>query len=48
MPGRWTADAHVVTKNAVKEIAWAKGRAVTFMAKYADGAAGSSCHSTSR
>ena len=38
------ADAHVVTKNAVKEIAWAKGRAVTFMAKYADGAAGSSCH----
>ena len=38
------ADAHVVTKNAVKEIAWAKGRSVTFMAKYADGAAGSSCH----
>ena len=28
------ADAHVVVKNAVKEIAWAKGRAVTFMAKY--------------
>jgi glutamine synthetase len=38
------ADAHVVTKNAIKEIAWAKGRSVTFMAKYADGAAGSSCH----
>ena len=38
------ADAHVVTKNAVKEIAWAKGRSVTFMAKYADSAAGSSCH----
>ena len=38
------ADAHVVTKNAVKEIAWAKGRSVTFMAKYADNAAGSSCH----
>ena len=38
------ADAHVVTKNAVKEIAWAKGRAVTFMAKYAQDAAGSSCH----
>ena len=38
------ADAHVVAKNAVKEIAWAKGRAVTFMAKFAQGAAGSSCH----
>ena len=38
------ADAHVVTKNAVKEIAWAKGKAVTFMAKYAQHAAGSSCH----
>ena len=38
------ADAHVVVKNAVKEIAWAKGRAVTFMAKVAQGAAGSSCH----
>ena len=38
------ADAHVVTKNAIKEIAWAKGRSVTFMAKYAQDAAGSSCH----
>ena len=38
------ADAHVVTKNAVKEIAWAKGQAVTFMAKYDQRAAGSSCH----
>jgi glutamine synthetase len=38
------ADAHVVTKNAVKEIAWAKGRSVTFMAKYDRRAAGSSCH----
>jgi glutamine synthetase len=38
------ADAHVVTKNAVKEIAWAKGKSVTFMAKYAQDAAGSSCH----
>jgi glutamine synthetase len=38
------ADAHVVVKHAVKEIAWAKGRSVTFMAKYAQGAAGSSCH----
>jgi glutamine synthetase len=38
------ADAHVVTKNAIKEIAWGKGRAVTFMAKYDRAAAGSSCH----
>jgi glutamine synthetase len=38
------ADAHVVTKNAIKEIAWAKGRAVTFMAKYDQRQAGSSCH----
>ncbi len=38
------ADAHVVTKNAVKEIAWARGKSVTFMAKYADAAAGSSSH----
>ena len=28
------ADAHAIVKNAVKEIAWSKGRAVTFMAKY--------------
>ena len=28
-----SADAHAITKNGVKEIAWAKGRAVTFMAK---------------
>jgi glutamine synthetase len=38
------ADAHVITKNAIKEIAWAKGKAVTFMAKYDQKAAGSSCH----
>ncbi|GIX13819.1 MAG: glutamine synthetase [Paracoccaceae bacterium] len=38
------ADTHVVVKNAVKEIAWSKGRAVTFMAKYDYRAAGSSCH----
>lgn len=38
------ADNHVLTKNAVKEIAWSKGRAVTFMAKYDYAAAGSSCH----
>lgn len=38
------ADNHVITKNATKEIAWANGRAVTFMAKYDYEAAGSSCH----
>ena len=38
------ADAHVVVKNAAKEIAWAKGRALTFMAKPDVRAAGSSCH----
>lgn len=38
------ADAHVITKNAVKEIAWSKGRAVTFMAKWSHAAAGSSSH----
>ena len=38
------ADAHVITKNAIKEIAWAKGRSVTFMAKYDQRQAGSSCH----
>ena len=35
-----SADAHVIVKNAVKEIAWSKGRAVTFMAKYDHRAAG--------
>ena len=38
------ADNHVITKNAVKEIAWANGHAATFMAKYDTEAAGSSCH----
>jgi glutamine synthetase len=38
------ADTHAVVKNGVKEIAWGKGRAVTFMAKYDYRAAGSSCH----
>jgi glutamine synthetase len=38
------ADAHSIVKNAVKEIAWSKGRAVTFMAKYDTAAAGSSSH----
>ena len=38
------ADNHVITKNGCKEIAWAKGRAITFLAKWDDGAAGSSSH----
>lgn len=38
------ADNHVIIKQAVKEIAWAEGQSVTFMAKYADAPAGSSCH----
>jgi glutamine synthetase len=39
-----SADYHVITKNACKEIAWQNGRAVTFMAKWNYTAAGSSCH----
>ncbi len=39
-----TADRHVVVKHACKEIAWMRGRALTFMAKWGDSAAGSSCH----
>ncbi len=39
-----SADGHVIVKNAVKEIAHAKGKAVTFMAKYSTEAAGSSSH----
>lgn len=38
------ADDHVTVKNAVKEIAFLKGRAATFMAKWSNGAAGSSAH----
>ena len=38
------ADRHVIIKNAVKEIAWGRGRAVTFMAKWSSAHAGSSCH----
>lgn len=38
------ADDHVIVKNAVKEIAFAKGRAATFMAKWSNRAAGSSAH----
>lgn len=39
-----SADNHVVIKNACKEIAWAKGKSLTFMAKWNDAAAGSSSH----
>jgi glutamine synthetase len=38
------ADRHSVVKNGIKEIAFSKGRAVTFMAKYDYVAAGSSSH----
>ena len=39
-----SADAHAIVKNAVKEIAWSKGKSVTFMAKYDTRQAGSSSH----
>jgi glutamine synthetase len=39
-----TADNHTIVKNAIKEIAWTKGRSVTFMAKYDHRRAGSSSH----
>ncbi len=38
------ADRHAVIKNACKEIAHGLGKAVTFMAKWDSGMAGSSCH----
>ncbi len=38
------ADNHVITKNGCKEIAWSKGRALTFLAKWNYNAAGSSSH----
>ncbi len=39
-----TADNHTITKHGIKEIAWSKGRSVTFMAKYDHRKAGSSSH----
>ncbi|MFT6915708.1 MAG: glutamine synthetase [Motiliproteus sp.] len=39
-----TADQHAIVKNACKEIAWAQGKSVTFMAKWHNDAAGSSSH----
>ncbi len=38
------ADNHTIIKNGCKEIAWQQGRAITFMAKWDDVAAGSSSH----
>ncbi len=38
------ADRHAILKNACKEIAWQKGKAITFMAKWNTELAGSSAH----
>ena len=38
------ADRHTIYKNAAKEIAHQQGKSVTFMAKWRDDLAGSSCH----
>lgn len=38
------ADRHALIKNAVKEIAWSKGHAVSFMAKWSYDHAGNSSH----
>lgn len=38
------ADRHVVIKNGCKEIAWSRGKAITFLAKWHYNAAGSSSH----
>ncbi|MQX37851.1 glutamine synthetase family protein [Roseospira navarrensis] len=38
------ADRHTVMKNAMKEIAHAHGKSITFMAKWAYDLAGNSCH----
>ena len=38
------ADRHVIVKNGCKEIAWSRGRALTFMAKWSYAAAGNSSH----
>jgi glutamine synthetase len=39
-----SADNHVIVKNGAKEIAWSKGRALTFMAKWDSRVSGSSSH----
>ncbi len=38
------ADFHTIAKHAVKEIAWANGRAATFLAKWDESRVGSSSH----
>ncbi len=38
------ADNHAIIKNSCKEIAWSKGRALTFLAKWHGDASGSSSH----
>ncbi len=38
------ADNHAISKHGAKEIAWQKGKAITFLAKWHYGAAGSSSH----
>ena len=38
------ADNHSIVKHGIKEIAWTKGKSVTFMAKYDHRRAGSSAH----
>ncbi|EFO28526.1 L-glutamine synthetase [Roseibium sp. TrichSKD4] len=38
------ADYHTISKHAVKEIAWAKGRSVSFLAKWRSDKVGSSSH----
>jgi glutamine synthetase len=38
------ADRHAIIKNGCKEIAWSQGKAITFLAKWNDKAAGSSAH----
>jgi glutamine synthetase len=38
------ADRHVIIKNACKEIAWANGKALSFLAKWNNDAAGNSSH----
>ncbi|CTQ57641.1 glutamine synthetase family protein [Roseibium album] len=39
-----TAEYHTIAKHAVKEIAWAKGRSVSFLAKWRSDKVGSSSH----
>lgn len=38
------ADRHAIIKNGCKEIAWSRGKAITFLAKWNYAAAGSSSH----